>query len=50
MEGVRPDRHFQWDFGIGWVKDTLSGEDGALGGEESEGLPRHPEGRVEDVV
>jgi hypothetical protein len=47
MEGVRPDRHFYWESGIGWVKNLVTEGDSSLSGKQ---LPRHPDGSRLQVV
>lgn len=38
-KGMRPQRHFYWDFGVGWVRDLVTGGDRVL---KEGGVPRHP--------
>src|SRR4051794_6649716 len=47
VEGVRPDRHFFWGSGIGWVKKLITEGDSSLDGKP---LPRHPDGSRLQVV
>jgi hypothetical protein len=46
-EGVRPDRHFYWESGVGWIKRLITEGDSSLGGEK---LPRHPDGNRMEIV
>ena len=51
MEGVRPERHFYWDSGVGWVKRLIAEGDGSLDMKgQGKGLPKHPDGNRLEVV
>lgn len=41
-EGLRPERHFWWDKGIGWIKELFIKGD--------RGMAKHPLARLTDVV
>lgn len=41
LEKVRPDRHFWWESGVGWVQRWFTQGDTSLGG-DLKGIPCHP--------
>jgi hypothetical protein len=46
-EGMRPDRHIYWDYGVSWMKGIVGEVDATFDGKK---LLRHPEGSREVTV
>jgi len=47
MEGMRPDRHIYWDYGVGWMKRIVAEGDSVIDGKK---MPKHPEGSRKVVI